>query len=390
MLRLSQAVRGQAQQQGGEIRAQHLRLGEGAAPAEILLRIQAQAQAGTQPAAAALALVGTRARYGLYGQSLQAAARTVAADSRQPGIDDGADAGYGNRSLGHVGRQHDPLPRAALKYPALLFPGQPRIQFEHLHLFPQLALQELAHVAYLALAGQKYQNVAAADLARFGDDFSTGLEHRGRQVGILLLLIGGLAIADFDRVAAPDHRDDRSVIEESRDALHIQCRRGHDEFQIRPPRQQLLQHPEQQIDIERALMRLIDDDGVVTPQPGVGGQLRQQQPVGHQQQTRGVRRLIGEAHAKADAAPERLAHFLGDARGQGARREPPRLRVCDQGVEAAPQFQAVLRQLRALSRARIAGDDQYLIAAQRLHDGFAPRRDRQLRIVLESQRHCRA
>ena len=96
-----------------------------------------------------------------------------------------------------------------------------------------------------------------------------------------------------------------------------------------------------------------------------------------------------KAHPEAHAAADRLPQFLRDASGQGARRKAPRLRMGDQPCDAATQFEAVLRQLRALAGARIAGDDEHLPMRQRLQDGLAPRRNRQFGIVLEQQlRRC--
>ncbi len=119
-----------------------------------------------------------------------------------------------------------------MKYLALLLPRQARVQLQHLDIGVQLALQNLADIAYLALPGEKHQNVAAADCLGFGCDFLVGLENRGGQVGILGIVLR-FAIAHFDGVRAAAHRDDRRVIEEPRDAFDVQGRRGHDHFQIR-------------------------------------------------------------------------------------------------------------------------------------------------------------
>ncbi len=132
-------------------------------------------------------------------------------------------------------------------------------------------------------------------------------------------------------------------------------------------------------------MRLVDDDGVVTPELWIEAELRQQQTIGHQSEARGIGDLIGESHAKADAAAHRLSDFLGDAGGQGARRQPPRLRMRNQGVRAASRLEAILGQLSALAGAGVAGHDEDLAAAQCLHDGFALRRDRQIGVVLENE-----
>jgi len=111
----------------------------------------------------------------------------------------------------------------------------------------------------------------------------------------------------------------------------------------------------------------------VPPQLWIGRKFGQQQSVGHQHQARGVGHLIGESDSKTDAATQRLADFLGNPRGQGAGRQPPRLSMRDAALHAPPQFEAILGQLGALAGAGLAGDDQYLAAAQRLQYGFAPR-----------------
>ena len=121
-LGLAQAVRRQAQQQSREIGAQYLGLGELGARLEILLRIKTHAEPRSDAAAAALALVGARARHGLDGQPLQTIARAIAADAREPGVDHGADPGHRDGSLRDIGREHDSLMRPALEDFALLLP----------------------------------------------------------------------------------------------------------------------------------------------------------------------------------------------------------------------------------------------------------------------------
>ena len=155
---------------------------------EILLRIQPQAQAGTDAAAASLALLRARARHRLDRQALQAVARTVAADAREPGIDDRANARHRDRGFRHVGREHDPLARAALEYLALLLPGQARVEGQHFDARLQLALEQFGDVADLALSRQKHQHVAAADGTRRRGDLLIGRKNRRRQIRILCIL----------------------------------------------------------------------------------------------------------------------------------------------------------------------------------------------------------
>ena len=221
VLRLPQSISGEPQQQCREVGAQYLGLREGRALLKILLAVQAHAQSGGEPAAAAFALIRAGAGHRFDGQALQPIAHAVAADTRQPGVNDGTDARYRNRCLGHVGRQHNPLSRAALKDLALLLPGQARIQAQHFDARSQFALEQFADVANLALARQKHQDVAVADLAGFGCDLLIGLEHRQRQIGVFIALFG-LPIAHFDGIATAADGDDRRIVKEARYPFNIE------------------------------------------------------------------------------------------------------------------------------------------------------------------------
>ena len=82
--------------------------------------------------AAALALVGRRLRDRLDRQPLHLQPRAVAADPRRPGVDHVADARHGQRRLGDVGGQHHAPLRVRLEHPLLLGRRQPRVQRQHL------------------------------------------------------------------------------------------------------------------------------------------------------------------------------------------------------------------------------------------------------------------
>jgi hypothetical protein len=69
--------------------------------------VQADADAVGHAAATAGALVGGRLRDRLDLQLLDLVAVAVALHARQAGVDHVADAGHGQRGLGHVRRQHD-------------------------------------------------------------------------------------------------------------------------------------------------------------------------------------------------------------------------------------------------------------------------------------------
>ena len=126
-------------------------------------------------------------------------------------------------------------------------------------------------------------------------------------------------------------------------------------------------------------MGLVDDERVVAAQVAVALQLGEQDAVGHHAHRVSLADAVVEAHRVADVVADGRAELLGDALGDRPRRDPARLGVADQPVDAAPELEAQLRQLRALARAGLAGDDDDLVVADRRQQVVAAGRDRQRR-----------
>jgi len=123
-----------------------------------------------------------------------------------------------------------------------------------------------------------------------------------------------------------------------RKAFGIDRRRGDDQLEIGAFRQQLLEITEQKVDVEAALVRLVNDQRVIVEQPRIALRLRQQDAVGHQLDV-GLRRgAIGEPDLVADMTTEFALEFLRDARRRRTRSDAARLRVADQAGGAAPEF----------------------------------------------------
>ncbi len=160
--------------------------------------------------------------------------------------------------------------------------------------------------------------------------------------------------------------------------LGIDRRRGDDELQIRTARQQLAQVAEQKVDVERTLVRLVDDQRVVARKARIRLRLGEQDAVGHQLHRHARSRLVGEPHLVADHLAERRLQFLRDAARDARCRDPARLRMTDDAARTTPQLQADLRQLRRLARAGFSADDHHLVRGDRACDVLAPGRDRQL------------
>src|SRR4051794_2194406 len=190
-----------------------------------------------------------------------------------------------------------------------------------------------------------------------------------------MLEVAGRTMADLDRVGAAGHLDDRRVVEVRREALRVDRRRGDDQLQVRALGQQPPEVAQQEVDVEAALVRLVDDHRVVAAQQPVVLDLGEQQPVGHETHARVAARAVAEAHRVADLGAERDLELVRDPLGDRARGEPPRLGVRDR---LPPGLEAELRQLRRLARPGLAGDDDDLVGAEDLEQVLAPRADGEL------------
>ena len=157
--------------------------------------------------------------------------------------------------------------------------------------------------------------------------------------------------------------------------------RGDDDLEVGPRGQQLLQVAEDEVDVQAALVSLVNDEGVVAQQLPVLLHLGQQDPVGHHLDEGVVAGPIGESHLVADRRTDLGAEFLGDPLRHGARRDPPGLGMPDLAGDATAKLKADLRQLRCLPRTGLASDDDHLVIANDLGDCVLALADRQLRRV---------
>ena len=166
-----------------------------------------------------------------------------------------------------------------------------------------------------------------------------------------------------------------------RETFRVERGRRDDHLEIGPLLAKLLQVPQQEVDVEAALVRFVDDDRVVGQELAIALRLGQQDAIGHQLDVGVWLRMVGEAHLVPDGLAHRLRQLLGDARRDRARGDPARLRVADQAALAAARGQADLGQLRRLARPGLAADDDHLVRADRLRDFIGPLRDRQVRRI---------
>ena len=436
------------QHHGAERGAQDLRLGESRARLVVLARVQADRDAVGDAAASAGPLVGAGLADRLDRQALHLRGLRIAGDAGGAGVDHVADTRHGQRRLGDVGRDHDALVRMRLEHAVLVLgrqPGEQRHDLDRVgaaHVLgarPVVVAQRVLELVDVALAGGEHEDVARPALvARMDDQLGAGARHRRRHVHIRVaavaaapgtvaaavalgsggrrgqLRVGLLAghragleaghgahqrgrgaerlVEDLHRIGAPRHLDDRHLraermLEVLLELHRVDRRRRDHELEVAAAGEQRGQVAEQEIDVEAALVRLVDDDRVVLAEFRIALDLREQDAVGDHAQPGLRRALVGEPHLIADLVAQAHAHFAGDAFGDRACGDAPRLRVHDLlAVRAAAELQQDLRQLRGLARAGLTGHDHDLAGTDGPRDVVARRRHRQFGWIIKSHK----
>ena len=109
---------------------------------------------------------------------------------------------------------------------------------------------------------------------------------RNRVIQVVLAAFLKRTVALLHRKHPPRHHDDGrwtfARLEVVRKPLRINRGRGNNNFEVWAARQYLAQVAQQKVDVERTLVGLVNDDGVVRVEQRVGLRLGQQNTVGHQ------------------------------------------------------------------------------------------------------------
>ena len=262
---------------------------------------------------------------------------------------------------------------------------------------PEFIIESLRGIPNLALPGEEDQNISLAFRHEFlgGRHDSTHLiECRGPARGarrghalrtgvvVLLLVFRVLfliegAIPDLHRIGAPGHLDDRrgvagaaarAVFTKMRgETFGVNGGGGDNDFEVGARGQQAGEVAEDEVDIEGAFVRFVDDEGVVAQQVRIGLDFREEDAVRHEFDEGGGAHFFGETNLIADGAANFLPQFGRDAFGNRAGRDAPRLGVPDEPGDAPAQLQADFRQLGSFPGAGFPGNNDHLIRG----DGFA-------------------
>ena len=180
-------------------------------------------------------------------------------------------------------------------------------------------------LANLSFTGEEYQRILGP---RF-EQLLQCIHHRLRAVALLLIFVYNRPVTNLHRKGASGHHYHRRIIEVPGKALGVDGGRGDDQLQVGAFRQQGFDEAEDQVDIQAALMRLIDDQGLVFVQPAIALDLGQQDAIRHQLDVAVRAGGIGEAHLVAHRLPRRCVQLFGDATGHRTSRQTTRLGMTD-------------------------------------------------------------
>jgi hypothetical protein len=172
--------------------------------------------------------------------------------------------------------------------------------------------------------------------------------------------------------------NDRRVVKVPGKTLRVDRCRGDDQLQVAALGQELLKVAEEEVDVQAALVRLVDDQRVVLFEPDVALRLGEQDAVGHQLDQGIGSGAVAEADLVANQPSHLALQLLRDTCRCRPCGDPARLCVTNQAGGAATDVQADLGDLRGLARAGFAADDQYLMLGNQLRDLGTPPIDRQV------------
>ena len=156
--------------------------------------------------------------------------------------------------------------------------------------------------------------------------------------------------------------------------------RGDDHLEVFALWEQLLEVTEQKVNVQAALVSLVDDYGVVLGEVSIVLHCVEQDAVGHHLDQGLLRRCVSEANLVTNLLAKFNLELLGNSLRHRTSCDATRLCVCD-GL--ATKFQAHLWNLRGLARTGGAGNYHYLVILHRLNNLLAKKGDWQVIWVID-------
>ena len=363
-----------------------LGLGVGRTLLELIFGIEPNADPGAETARTACPLQGLRLADGLDEQLLNLAPIPIPLHAGEARVDHITNARHGERGLGKVGGQHHPTPPPGPKDPVLVGLGQPAKERQQLHLRVEATIPPgIDHGPNLALSGQKDEHVLGGEPCTVGQRLLHAREHTVDEVGALILRRPPTGLHRMQ--AARDLHDGSRLTLLSKvlgELRGLEARRGDDQTQLRATREKAMQVAQEKVDVEAALMRLIQNDGVVSLKARVGLNLGQEHAVGHEFDGNARPRLVCKPNLVAHLGiglAEHRAEFLRDPTGHRGGCQTPRLGMGDGAAFGrSARGQRNLGQLGGLARAGLAADDDHRVLQHRLGNLCPDLRDRKVLI----------
>jgi hypothetical protein len=332
----------------------------------VLARVEADADARPGAAGAAAALLGRGLGDGRLDERGGEGRRVVVVDLGEAGVDHERHPVDGDRRLRDVGGDdHLALAGIRLENALLLLARKPGVEGEDLEVGRYLREQERARrVLDRLFAGEEDEDVA---LALGLDPALGGAGHRlDEQVVIALGL--DRQVPDVDRVHGRVNVDDRAAVEVDREAFRVDGGRGDDDLEVGALLEHALQKPEDEVDVEAALVRLVHHDHAVGGEVVVGLDLLEERAVGHDLDPGGGVGAVEEAHLVADRVRHLLAELPGDVLGDRDRGDAARLGDADDALLGVAGVVEDLRDLGGLARPGRALHHDHLVFCEGVED----------------------
>ena len=317
----------------------------------------------------------------LDGQAAGAGGGHVAADAGESGVHHEADAGQGEGGLGDVGRDDDFTAAGLGKNTLLVGLGEAAEKRDDLSV-AVAAFEDLAAFADVALGRHEDEDIAAGGRAVVvaGEDAFDGLD---RAVNVVegfgarsgLVALGGVGaqgierrVDDLDWIGATGDLDDRCVVEGFGKHLGVNGGGSDDDAELGALEAEITQVAEEEIYVERTLVGLVENDGIVGAKERVGLDLGEQHAVGHEFHHGVAGSAVLEANFATDLATPLHAQFLGDAAGDGKGGDAAGLGAGDLAASASAGGEAHFRDLGGFAGAGLAREDEHLMFAEQVHD----------------------
>mmetsp|Transcript_57108 Transcript_57108/g.185614 ORF Transcript_57108/g.185614 Transcript_57108/m.185614 type:complete len:354 (-) Transcript_57108:1179-2240(-) len=153
------------------------------------------------------------------------------------------------------------------------------------------------------------------------------------------------------------------------------------------PGHDLLEHAEEHVGVQGALVRLVHDDGAISVQVRLDQGLAQKNAICHVLDDGFVRGDVFEADGVTNRGSQLAVHLVGHALGHGDGSHSSGLGATDEAVDCVVSLVEVLRELRGLTRACLSDADHDLVLPQQVQQLFPNLEDGQrLPLLVEGLR----